>query len=147
MIFEKQITGSRFVFSKDELPYSEVLDDFKNAKCIYVLTYNISQRQHELIDALMQSNATEICIVTNIPARWEQYFGTTYAEKAQKTITLYKSRLALENSALSVYFNFSNHAKIIMTDKIVYVGSANYSMKSGSREIKPASQLFALSSE
>lgn len=30
----------------------------------------------------------------------------------------------------TVFFDFSNHGKIIMTDSIVYVGSANYSEES-----------------
>jgi len=52
MILEKQIFDAKFVMSKDELPYIEVLEDFDNTEFIYVLTYNISQRQHELVDEL-----------------------------------------------------------------------------------------------
>lgn len=130
MILEKQISDAKFVMSKDELPYIEVLEDFDNTEFIYVLTYNISQRQHELVDELKKHSDAEICVVTNIPGRWEKYYGDVFAEKAKKTIKLYKSRLDLENSELSVYFNFSNHAKIIMTENIVYVGSANYSEES-----------------
>lgn len=130
MIFEKQVSDAKFVVSKDELPYAEVIEDFGNTDFISILTYNISQGQHQLIDELKNYPDAEICIVTNIPGRWEKYYGNAYAEKAKKTIKLYKSRLDLENSELSVYFNFSNHAKIIMTENIVYVGSANYSEES-----------------
>lgn len=130
MILEKRITDAKFVLSKDELPYAEILKDFKNAKYIYVLTYNISKKQHILIDALKECEKAKICIVSNIPGRWEKYFDNGDADKARKTIACYKARLDLKDLDLGVYFNFSNHAKIIMTENVVYVGSANYSEES-----------------
>ena len=74
----------------------------------------------------------QICIVSNIPGRWESYFGKTYADKAKRSISLYKSKLSPQKIAdkAEVYFCFSNHAKIIMTDNIAYVGSSNFSEES-----------------
>ena len=75
---------------------------------------------------------TEICIVSNIPGRWEKYFGEWYKNKARKNISLYKSRLSPEKIAekAEVYFCFSNHAKIVMTNNIAYIGSSNFSEES-----------------
>jgi hypothetical protein len=53
-------------------------------------------------------------------------------EKAEKTIRRYLDRLDPANfkSLARVFFSFKNHAKIIKTDKIAYVGSANFSDES-----------------
>jgi hypothetical protein len=127
------MSDAKFVISKDELTYQEVLDDFPNASSIYVLTFNISKKQTELLDSLRQcSDDTDICIVSNLPDRWAKYFGAKYAEKAKKNISIYKTKLDPEkiSKKAAVYFCFSNHAKIIMTDNIVYVGSSNFSEES-----------------
>lgn len=133
MIVLKKINNAKFVMSKDELTYQEVLDDFATAKSIYILTFNISKKQSELLNALKQcDNNTNICIVSNLPDRWEQYFTPQYANKAKKNIAIYKSKLNPEKIAkkAEVYFCFSNHAKIIMTNNIAYVGSSNFSEES-----------------
>lgn len=133
MIISKKLDDAEFIMSKDELTYLEVLQDFKNAKQIYILTYNISKDQNVLLKALKNCGKdTEICIVSNIPGRWDSYFGRTYEEKARNNISLYKSKLSPEHIAekAEVYFCFSNHAKIIMTDNIAYIGSSNFSEES-----------------
>lgn len=102
-------------------------------KYIENLTYNISKDQNVLLKALKDCEKdTEICIVSNIPGRWESYFGKIYADKAKRSISLYKSKLSPQKIAdkAEVYFCFSNHAKIIMTDNIAYVGSSNFSEES-----------------
>ena len=71
MIVSKKIKDAKFVMSKDELTYQEVLDDFATAKSIHILTFNISKKQSELLNALKQcDNNTNICIVSNLPDRW-----------------------------------------------------------------------------
>lgn len=45
MIVSKKINNAKFVMSKDELTYQEVLDDFATAKSIHILTFNISKKQ------------------------------------------------------------------------------------------------------
>lgn len=95
MIISKRIEDAEFIMSKDELTYSAVIEDFKNASQIYILTYNISKDQNVLLKALRDCEEdTEICIVSNIPGRWESYFGKTYADKAKRNISLYKSKLS-----------------------------------------------------
>ncbi len=85
MIISKRLEDAEFIMSKDELTYSAVIEDFKNASQIHILTYNISKDQNVLLKALRNCEEdTEICIVSNIPGRWESYFGKTYADKAKK---------------------------------------------------------------
>jgi hypothetical protein len=95
VIISKRLGDTEFIMSKDELTYSAVIEDFKNASQIHILTYNISKDQNVLLKALRDCEEdTEICIVSNIPGRWESYFGKTYADKAKRNISLYKSKLS-----------------------------------------------------
>ena len=133
MLKSTRIENAKFVMSKDELTYAEVIEDFKNASEIHILTYNISRDKSNLLEELKKCDKdTEICIVSNIPGRWEKYFGEWYKNKARKNISLYKSRLSPEKIAekAEVYFCFSNHAKIVMTNNIAYIGSSNFSEES-----------------
>lgn len=79
---EYVLSDAKFIYSKKELGYQEVLDDFKNA--------------------------------------------------AKKKIDVYLSKLKPDSISekAKVFFNFDNHGKIIMTNNVVYVGSANYSEES-----------------
>lgn len=52
MIISKKLEDAEFIMSKDELTYSAVIEDFKNATQIYILTYNISKDQNILLTAL-----------------------------------------------------------------------------------------------
>lgn len=127
------ITNAKFVYSKNELGYQEVLDSFEIASEITIITYNISEKKNALVSALKKVG--EHCIInviTNIPSRWETYYGDSFRDKARQKINLYLSKLKPENLGINstVFFDFSNHGKIIMTDSIVYVGSANYSEES-----------------
>ena len=125
--------NSKFVYSKNELGYQEVLDDFENASEITIITYNISEKKLALVSALRKAGERcTINIITNIPSRWEVYYGDTFRGKAKQKINLYLSKLRPDSLGINskVFFDFSNHGKIIMTDHVVYVGSANYSEES-----------------
>lgn len=133
MIKSTRIENAKFVMSKDELTYAEVIEDFKEASSIHILTYNISKDKSDLLEALKKCDEdTEICIVSNIPGRWEKYFGESYKSRARKNISLYKNKLSPTKIAekAEIYFCFSNHAKIIMTNNIAYIGSSNFSEES-----------------
>lgn len=133
MLKRKKFENAEFVMSKDELTYAEVLEDFEDASSIHILTYNISKDKSDLLKALKKCDEnTEISIISNIPGRWEKYFGEYYKSKARKNISLYKSKLSPAKIAekAEVYFCFSNHAKIIMTNNIAYIGSSNFSEES-----------------
>lgn len=124
---------AKFIYSKDELGYQEILDDMKNASEITVITYNISERQTFLMNCIKAARPDcSIIIVTNIPNRWESYYRGNYRELAKKKINVYMTKLSPENlgEKASVFFNFKNHGKIIMTDNVAYVGSSNYSEES-----------------
>jgi len=107
MILTNNVKDVKFVMSKDELGYQEVVDDFPNANKINILTFNISKNSNVLINALKKcSPDTEINFVSNIPQRWDDYFGTANAQKAREGIRLYKSKLDPEKIAAKaeVYF-------------------------------------------
>ena len=134
---ELSFQGGRFVSSNDELNYKEVLNDFSNAKIIRIITYNISKNQNydALLDALKNTNA-DIQLITNVPSRMEKYYdseaGLRMRSAAKNNIRVYISKLNPENfhGQFIPFFNIKNHAKIIGTENIVYIGSANFSNES-----------------
>lgn len=130
---EFNTSNAKFVYSKNELGYQEVLDRFETAKEITIVTFNISEKKNALVNALKKvGEHCVINIITNIPNRWETYYGDSFRDKARQKINLYMAKLNPDNLGIktTVFFDFSNHGKIIMTDSIVYVGSANYSEES-----------------
>lgn len=65
----------KFVYSKNELGYREVLDHFESASVITIVTYNVSEKQNSLVRALQKAGKhCEINVITNIPKRWETYY-------------------------------------------------------------------------
>ena len=127
---------AKFVYSKDDLGYQEVLDDFKTTSTITIVTYNLSNDNDDLLISAVRA-ASEHCsinIITNIPSRWETYYTANARNRAKKQIGLYLSKLSSETfrKDSSIFFDFSNHGKIIMTDSVVYIGSPNYSSGSAS---------------
>lgn len=129
--------GGRFVSSRGELNYHEVLNDFPNAKIIRILTYNISKNQKydALLDALKKTDA-DVQLITNVPSRMEKYFnsnaGINMRNTARNNIKTYISKLNPDNfpGQFTPFFSVNNHAKIIGTENIVYIGSANFSNES-----------------
>ncbi|GIN98942.1 hypothetical protein J6TS1_48120 [Siminovitchia terrae] len=130
---EIEITNAKIVMTKDELGYSEVLDDFTIAEFIYIVTYNISANNPTLLNKLKEaSNNTEIKVFTNIPSRFNDYYYEWASTKAKTQIDSYLIKLDPEqfNELFSSFFVFNNHAKIIMTNRMAYIGSSNYSSES-----------------
>jgi hypothetical protein len=112
--------------------YEEVLEDFKNAKQIRVVTYNISKQLETRLNKLRQLNHnSDIKIITSIPGRFEQYYGSA-KKRASATIVDYMKKLSPSNftNDSSSFFNFNNHSKIFATENIAYIGSANFSEES-----------------
>lgn len=129
------VNNSYAVFGRGEYAYQRVVDDFANTNFIGILTYNISAKSDShLLNALRNAckNGTKATIITNIPKRFPSYYGTSYAAAAKRTIDIYIRLLNPSNYGmrLSTYFSFSNHAKIILTDNMVYWGSGNFSDES-----------------
>lgn len=128
-------SGTEMVFSKDSCGYQDVVDDFVNASFITIVTFNISANNNRLlrkIDSL--EHQPRVKIITNIPNRFATYYSDAARRKAQSNIIKYMSQLNPEKFSGSVtsYFNFDNHSKIILTDNIAYIGSANFSSESNS---------------
>lgn len=133
MLLEQNIEKAKFILSKDEIGYSEVLNDFKNSNEIYILTFNISAKKDDLIKRLEELDSeVKIHIITNIPQRYPRYFGLNARKRARDNINIYMSKLSPSQfeAQLIPFFNFNNHAKIIATDRIAYIGSANFSDES-----------------
>ncbi len=134
---ELSFSGGRFVSLEGELNYREVLEDFSRAKMIRIITYNISknQRYDALLDALKKTDA-DIQLITNVPSRMPTYFQSDAGEKmratARNNIEIYVTKLNPDNFSgqFSPFFSVHNHAKLIGTENIVYIGSANFSNES-----------------
>lgn len=110
-----------------------MLDDIPSATEITIVTYNISERKDALVSALRSREQNcKVIVITNIPARWETYYGDLFRDKARNKIQLYMTKLNPEKLGIKseVFFDFSNHGKIIMTNNVAYIGSANYSEES-----------------
>lgn len=130
-------SGGRFVSLTGDLNYRAVLDDFPSAKTIRIITYNISRndRHDVLLDMLKESDA-DVQIITNVPSRMPRYYqsdaGQRMRDSARSNIQIYISKLDPDKFAgkFTPYFNIHNHAKLIGTENIVYIGSANYSNES-----------------
>lgn len=131
--------GGEFVCNENGLNYETVLEDFKAAKMIRILTYNISKniKDDKLIELLENIHDTvDIEIITNIPSRFPQYYnskaGDAMRAAFKNNCDIYLKKLDPENFQAPIFsaFNFKNHAKIIGTENIVYIGSANYSNES-----------------
>lgn len=135
MIKDFVVNNGQAVFGKGEFTYQKVLNDFSSARFIGVMTFNISPRtDSSLLNALKRAclNGADATIITNIPKRFPSYYGVKYAVAAKDMIDLYKRQLdpAQYGMRLNPYFTFKNHAKIIMTENIVYWGSSNFSDES-----------------
>lgn len=139
MHYKISIDHGEVVVGKDCYNYREVIEDFPNAKKVRILTYNISKKDYknELLDALKNlASDVDVKIISNIPSRMPIYFnsaaGKNMRKNSKKNIIAYLERLNPENFTpnTEVGFNFDNHAKIIVTENIMYIGSANYSDES-----------------
>ena len=128
----------KFISQRGQLNYQEVLDDFPTAHTIRILTYNISKskKYDELLEKLKNNTTADIQLITNIPSRMEKYYdssaGKNKRSSARRNIQIYVSKLNPKqfSEKFSPFFNFNNHAKIIGTENVVYIGSANYSNES-----------------
>lgn len=124
----------QFVIGQDEYTYQEVLDDFENADFIGILTYNITSDGSILLDKLKAAckTGTSAVVITSIPNYFKSYWGNA-AQKARDNMGAYIKALNPENydGMLTPYFHLSNHAKIVMTNNVLYWGSGNYSDASG----------------
>jgi hypothetical protein len=120
------------ILSFQESPLKEILTSFKDADFINIVTYNLSENS-ETLESIIEDmdREIEINVITNIPTRWDKYYPNQ-RDKAKKSIEGYMNLLDPKkyHESFQGYFNFNNHSKIFMSDKIAYIGSANFSDKS-----------------
>lgn len=123
-----------FRVTRDECAFQPVLDSFQRAENIWIVTYNVTKGSHQLFEAIRKTNA-RTTLISNIPGRSERYYGRKvdgWRASARSQITDYLSLLDPNSFSGNVetWFCFRNHAKIIMTDHVAFVGSANFSSAS-----------------
>lgn len=124
------------VIGRGDYVYKKAIESFENSNYIGIVTYNISTKESstELLHALKVActRGARVTLITNIPKRFPGYFSKWYADSAKNVIDKYLELLKPENFGpkMSVFFHFKNHAKIIVTDSLVYFGSGNYSDES-----------------
>jgi hypothetical protein len=131
------VSNGTLVVSQGESAYQQVLDEFPNADRITVVTFNITPKNSALLDSLSSASckATLIC---NIPKRFPKYLGYTdqavQARKDQARRQIEDYLTAMDptrfDTVVESYFCFRNHAKVVMTERIAFVGSANFSDES-----------------
>lgn len=135
-MYNYNINNVNLRISKDEFGYQEVLDDFKNAKKIRIITYNVTNNPKDILfETLSELKDVDIQFITNMPSRWGWYSTSKKGEYLRKTakdgIEIYLNKLNPEKfDNIVPFFNFNNHAKIIGTENIVYIGSQNFSVAS-----------------
>jgi hypothetical protein len=129
-------SDTKFVFSKDSLCFQEVIDSFNNAESIAIVTYSLPMSKDSfLMNSILEATKNEIPvkIITNIPGRFEEYYTDRSKSTSKQKISKYVESLNPKKYGylLTMYFNFNNHIKLIMTNEIAFIGSANFSEASG----------------
>jgi|GEM_PF-6282829 len=125
--------GFEILLTRGTSSFKEVLDTIQDSKHISIATYNISKEAEELITLLKSLPASaKVRFVTNVPGRYHTYFYEKNKKDARDALKNYFSKLAPGRFKcdIDVYFNFNNHAKILLTDTHGYIGSANFSSES-----------------
>lgn len=117
------VSGGKIVYSRGQSGFEEVVQAFDKAKWINIVTYDVMFFRNHGLEKLYRINPDcKVRIVSNVPHQ--------PGKKVTKELRdLYLAGLKPEkfNHNTSVYFNFDNHSKIVMTNEIAYIGSANFS--------------------
>ena len=136
---ELSFNEGKFVWIKDGLNYQEVLDEFSKAKIVRIMTFNISKDKgyDQLLDEIQKlSDDVDVQFITNIPSHFDRYYNSPRGEAMRRNFRdncgVYLKKLNPDKFPLQsrTFFNFTNHAKIVGTENVVYIGSANFSNES-----------------
>lgn len=128
-----------FIGTKGCDGFAEVAKDFENANEVRILTYSrigYEKRKNEKLRALQTLREdTKLRIVIALPGAKNlnnagKYDSNRYTEESiknelDKITSLIDTRQYLPKD-VEIYICFKNHAKIIGTENVLYVGSANY---------------------
>lgn len=121
--------SARLIFSspcsdKTNYSFKNIIDDFDKTSVVRISSYNISEKKHDyLIKELYKlSENVKLKIVVGIPGHYN-------LERASKKAFSYLNILHKSNfkAHVEVSINVKNHAKIISTENICYIGSQNFS--------------------
>lgn len=115
-------TAAEVVLSQGEFGFEQVLDKFPTASTVNILTFSVSTKKDDRLLRRLREIPPEagVRIITNIPSK----YGRTW-----DTIKRYLRQLepAKLGPNAQVYYNYDNHAKVVATDEIAYLGSGNFS--------------------
>jgi hypothetical protein len=113
--------------------YQEIIDDLPNCSFIKISTFNISAKELTLLNILKNLDGKKkVTLISNIPSRWPDYYHEKYRSDAKKNIRNYLTKLSPTTfkGPVEIFINFHNHSKIVLTDRMAYIGSANFSSES-----------------
>ena len=128
-----------FIGSYKSDSYEEVLKDFESAKTVKILTYSTSMKRNSIrMNALRNlPESTNVELIFALPkverekkiVEGKVTYGEYKREDIEKEIKKLSEILDLPNfkSCPEIKVCLSNHAKIIGTENVAYIGSANYS--------------------
>jgi hypothetical protein len=112
-VIAKLNSGEKVTVTSDELNFKDVLEEgFNESKEIIIFTYNIDNDMKKKLEDLTEE--TIVHLVVN---------NTSFNNLAQLS-SLHPENF---NCKLNIYLCVLNHAKLILTDKYFYFGSANFS--------------------
>lgn len=106
--------------------YQEVLDDFKNAKNIYIATFGLGCKM-DLIEKIAECEDSEISLIVDLST-----YNKNTKEKIKLINDVFDKFSAKWSKNINLFFNKDNHVKIVGTDNIMYFGSQNYTVASKS---------------
>lgn len=124
------INNVTFVGTKDKYGYQQVLDDLMKAEKVRILTYsNISE---PFLDKLRDLDENvDIKIIVSAAGLWTNnnaYDSKKLEEKLDEMRGVFEFNKYKSN--VTLHFCYKNHAKMIGTGNVLYVGSENYSVAS-----------------
>lgn len=110
-----------------------LLDKLPTAKRVSLLTYSLDEdTSGDLWKALKEiPRESQLTIVTNIPGRFESY-SASQQTRMRRRFEAYLSNLYPSNfpCASEVFVSFENHAKVLIVDRVAYIGSSNFTTAS-----------------
>lgn len=130
-----------FVGTKGTDGFAEVVDDFSNAKEVRILTYSKigsgnNKYDLKLKDLRTLGPDTELQIIVALPGLKNQKTDGHYNSNRYREDSIVEELGKIKNQIdisqfsckdVEIYVCFKNHAKLIGTENILYIGSANYS--------------------
>ena len=128
-----ELKNATFVGTKNSNGYETVINNFSEARTIRILTYSLSSKADSFrLEKLRNLSAeTDLKLIfalpnlTHIQGKYGSYTEKSLRDEMNKVLSILSIERFVRPPCIGV--SFKNHAKIIGTEHIVYVGSANYS--------------------